>query len=115
MVAPSPWSLREDSPCVHDDGRIFVAPLDSDRLYCLEACTGQVLWERDGLEVVQLLGSAQGRVLFTTRQGVQSVGAATGLPHWQQPSDGRLAGQGRGLVAGSWLLWPTRDEKLPLR
>jgi outer membrane protein assembly factor BamB len=115
MTADHEASPREEAPCVHDDGRLFVAPLDSDRLYCLEACTGRVLWERDGLEVVNLLGSSQGRVLFTTRQGVHAVSAATGLPLWQQPSDGRLAGLGRGLIAGSWLLWPTRDAKLPLR
>jgi outer membrane protein assembly factor BamB len=115
MTADHEASPREEVPCVHDDGRLFAAPLDSDRLYCLEACTGRVLWERDGLEIVNLLGSAQGRVLFTTRQGVHAISAATGLPLWQQPSDGRLAGLGRGLIAGSWLLWPTRDAKLPLR
>lgn len=115
MTADSEVSPREEAPCVYDDGRLFVAPLDSDRLYCLEASTGRVRWERDGLEIVHLLGSAQGRVLFTTRQGVHAVSAATGLPIWQQPSAGQLASQGRGLIAGSWLLWPTRDAKLPLR
>ncbi len=114
-VADRPLSPRAAAPCVYDAGRLFVAPLDSDRLYCLEACTGRVLWERDELEIVQLLGSAQGRVLVTTRHGVMAVRTATGLPIWQQPSDGRLAGQGRGLIAGSWLLWPTRDAKLPVR
>ena len=106
---------RDPPPCMHDEGRIFVAPLDSDRLYCLEACTGRVLWERDGMEIIHLLGSAQGRVFFTTRQGVQAISAATGLTSWQQPSEGRLRSQGRGLLAGSWLLWPTQDTKLPMR
>jgi hypothetical protein len=109
---PSP---RDLAPCVADDGRIFVAPLDSDRLYCLETTTGQVLWERDGCEVVHLLGAAHGRVFLTTRHGLQAVSTTTGLTLWQQPSEGRLAGLGRGLLAGGWLIWPTQDIRLPLR
>jgi outer membrane protein assembly factor BamB len=107
--------VRDLAPCVHDDGRVFVAPADSDRLFCLEACSGRVLWERDGLEIVHVLGATRGRVLLTVRHGLHAVDAATGLTLWQQPSEGRLAGQGRGLIAGSWLLWPTHDGKLPLR
>ena len=109
---PSP---RDLAPCVADDGRIFVAPLDSDRLYCLESTTGQVLWECDGSDVVHLLGVAHTRVFLTTRQGLQAVSTTTGLTLWQQPSEGRLAGLGRGLLAGGWLFWPTQDVNLPLR
>lgn len=109
---PSP---RDLAPCVADDGRVFVAPLDCDRLYCLDTFTGQVLWERDGFAVVQLLGATCGRVFLTTPQGVHAVSAATGLTIWQQPSEGRLAGRGRGLIAGGWLFWPTQDDRLPMR
>ena len=109
---PSP---RDLAPGVADDGRIFVAPLDSYRLYCLKSTTGQVLWERDNCEVVHLLGVAQGRVFLKTRQGLQAVSTTTGQTIWQQPSEGRLAGLGRGLLAGGWLFWPTQDAKLPLR
>jgi cellulose synthase operon protein C len=109
---PSP---RDLAPCIHDNGRLFVAPLDSDRLYCLEACTGRLLWERDGLDIAQLFGAANGRLLLATRHGVHALNTATGLTLWQQPSEGRLGTLGRGLVAGSWLLWPTQDAKLPMR
>jgi hypothetical protein len=108
-------SPRDLAPCVAEEGQVFVAPLDSDRLFCLEACTGRVLWEREGLEIVHLLGASGGRVYLTTRHGLHAVGSTNGLTVWQQPSEGRLAGQGRGLIAGSWLLWPTQDPKLPLR
>jgi outer membrane protein assembly factor BamB len=109
---PSP---RDLAPCVAGDGRIFVAPLDSDRLYCLESSTGQVLWERDGCEAVHVLGATRGRVFLTTRQGLQAVSTTTGQSVWQQPSEGRLAGLGRPLLAGGWLFWPTQDTRLPLR
>jgi len=29
------------------------------------------------------------------------------------PVRGRLGGYGRGLLAGAWVFWPTRDGKIP--
>jgi outer membrane protein assembly factor BamB len=115
LTADGEPSPRDLAPCLYADGRVHVAPLDSDRLFCLEVSTGRVLWEREGAEVVHLLGAARGRLFFTTRQGLQAVDAVTGLPAWQQPSEGKLPGLGRGLLAGGWVLWPTQDAKLPLR
>ncbi len=108
-------SPRDLAPCVYDDGRVYAAPLDSDRLFCLEACTGRVLWEREGLEIVHLLGVCRGRVVVTTRQGLHALAAGTGLTLWQEPSAGTLAPLGRGLIAGGWVFWPTQDGQLPLR
>jgi outer membrane protein assembly factor BamB len=108
---------RDLAPGVYADGRLYVAPLDADRLLCLDAANGRLLWEREATEVVHLLGEARGRVYFTTPRGLQCLRAADGSTHegWVQPAEGRLPGLGRGLVAGSWLLWPTQDPKLPLR
>src|SRR5205823_10121183 len=78
LTAEGEPSPRDLAPCVYADGRLFVAPLDSDRLFCLDAATGRALWEREELEIVHLLGVAQERVLFTTRQGLQASQVATG-------------------------------------
>src|SRR5207248_5216781 len=94
---------------------IFVAPLDSDRLYAIETYTGRVLWERESLEIVHVLVATHGKVFLTSRHGLHTVSAASGLTVWQHPSEGRLAGLGRGLIAGTWLLWPTQDGTLPYR
>ncbi len=110
--APSP---RELAPCLYVDGRLLMAPRDADRLFCLEATTGRVLWEVEGVEVVHLLGAARGRVFFTTPRGLQAVSLASGAPDWQQPVEGRLPSLGRGLLLGDWLFWPTQDARLPLR
>ncbi len=108
---------RDLAPCVYADHRLFAAPADSDRIFCLDPDTGQVLWERDRIEVVHLLGAARGRLIFTTPGGIRAVSAATGgdQPGWSQPAEGRLPGLGRGLLAGGWVFWPTQDPKLPLR
>jgi outer membrane protein assembly factor BamB len=111
---PSP---RDLAPAVFADGRLYVAPLDSDRLFCLDLETGRTLWERDRIEVVHLLGCGQDRLVFTTPQGIRAVGARTGADAdgWVQPAEGRLPGYGRGLLAGGWVFWPTQDPRLPMR
>jgi outer membrane protein assembly factor BamB len=110
--APAP---RDLAPCVYADGRLLLAPLDTDRLYCLEATSGRVLWEQEGVEIIHLLGVAGGRVYFTTPRGVQATALADGAVVWQQPAQGELASLGRGLLLGDWLFWPTQDATLPVR
>jgi outer membrane protein assembly factor BamB/tetratricopeptide (TPR) repeat protein len=111
---PSP---RELCPPLFSGGRLFIAPADSDRIFCLDAQTGQTLWERGGIEVVHLFGVANGRLIFTTPQGLRALQADTGLDQggWLQPAVGRLVPFGRGLLAGDWVFWPTRDPKFPVR
>jgi hypothetical protein len=76
-----------------------------------------VLWERDGIEVVHLLGANGGRLFFTMPHGLRAVQAATGLDQggWAQPDEGHLAGFGRGLLTGDSIFWPTQDALLPVR
>ncbi len=105
------------APCVAVDRRLFVAPLDSDRIFCLDVETGRTLWEREGTAVVQLIGVSDGRLVFATARGIRALDAHTGDDEsgWTQPAVGRLGGFGRGLLAGGWVLWPTEDDRLPLR
>jgi outer membrane protein assembly factor BamB len=113
-------SPRDLAPCIYADNRLYLAPRDLDRILCLDAATGRLLWEREGIEVVHLLGVTRGRVYFTTPRGLQCIDngdpeGANPRSTWLQPAEGKLPGLGRGLLAGSWLLWPTQDPKLPLR
>lgn len=109
---PSP---RDLTPSLYADGRVFTAPLDTDRLFCLDAVTGQLRWELEEVEIVHLLGVAHGRLFATTRNGLVAINAVTGQTDWTQPTEGRLPSLGRGLLAGGWLIWPTQDTKLPYR
>jgi outer membrane protein assembly factor BamB len=129
---PDQLSARDLAPCLYAGGRLYVAPADYDRLLCLDPATGRVLWEREKIEVVHLLGVGNGRLIFTTRPYYRSpqtidraratpgadgqlwaVNAATGSPkddHWEAPNDGGgLVTFGRGLLAGDVVLWPTYD------
>lgn len=106
-------SPRELAPALYADGLVFTAPQDSDRVYCMDATTGQLRWELDGVEIVHLLGAAHGRLFAATNNGVLSINLKSGQIEWTQPSGGRSLG--RGLLAGGWLLWPTQNVKLPYR
>jgi len=103
---------RDLAPAVYADGRLYVAPADYDRLLCLDPETGQVIWERERLEVIHLLGVGNGRLIFTTTKGIRAVRAADGDDNggWQMPDapgpDG-LPSYGRGFLAGDCVFWPT--------
>jgi outer membrane protein assembly factor BamB len=125
-VAGSP---RDMAAGLIADGRLYAAPADGTGLFAADLSTGQVLWERRWLqaptdvvadpplvsEVVQLFGVVDGRLLFTDRGRLTALRAATGTTVWQQPGIGKLPGQGRGLIAGSWVFWPTADPQVSWR
>jgi len=110
---PSPRGL---SPMVYQSGRVLVAPADYEGLLCLDALTGEKIWERNSIEVVHLLGVAKGRLILTTAHShrhaasIRALDAATGadLRRWIQPEDGTsLLSYGKGFLAGDHVFWPT--------
>ena len=108
MTAEGDPSPRNLAPCVFAGGRLYVAPADYDQLLCLDPATGETLWQRGPLEVVQLLGVGEGRLIFTTPTGLRAIDAAGGMDAWAQPAGGGgLAPAGRGLLIGDLVLWPT--------
>jgi outer membrane protein assembly factor BamB/tetratricopeptide (TPR) repeat protein len=109
-----PGPPRNAGPCVCADGRVFAAPADYDRILCLDAASGRLLWESPTIHVDQLLGVASGKLLFTSGsrpRGLRALATATGklLRGWIQPDDGQsdLPTFGRGFLAGDQLFWPT--------
>lgn len=94
------------APCLCADGRLYAAPADSDRLFCLEAATGRTLWARDRIDAVDLLGAAGGRLLFTTTKELRAVDAVSGRDLWRLPHVDGLPPFGRGLLVDDFVLWP---------
>ena len=122
----SPAEQRDLAPCLAANGRIYVAPTDSESLFCLDPATGSILWERDALAVVHLLGVGKGRLIFTTAPGdrgehiegerpygLRAVDANDGSDErgWLFPESGGLVSVGRGILVGDLVLWPTSAPK----
>jgi outer membrane protein assembly factor BamB/tetratricopeptide (TPR) repeat protein len=117
-------SPRGLSPVVYDSGRVFAAPADFDGILCLDAHTGEKLWERKGIEVVHILGAAKGKLILTNAKtkswpaGIRALDAETGndIRRWIQPADAtNLNSYGRGILAGDSVFWPVQrsDQDQP--
>ncbi len=105
---------RDLNPAVVDGGRVFVAPADSDAIYAFSAQSGRLLWKSDPIaddvKLTHVLGVARGR-LVATGDRVLLFDVATGkLAHVWPDSGKSLEGYGRGLLAGDFIYWPTKDE-----
>ena len=105
---------RDPNPCLYHRGVLYVAPSDSRRIFALHAVTGQILWQSGSQveEVRHLLGVAgdkliaSGRRLYWIETGREAGGK---LKHvW--PRTDRGPGFGRGVLAGQYVYWPTREK-----
>lgn len=109
------------NPAVYAEGRVFVAPSDSAVLLCYEAATGRLLWERERVSVIHLLGVAQDRVIFSTltpRAGLRAINVLNGSDRggWFRSGEGEpIHSFGRGLLADEYVYWPTLDDVMVLR
>ncbi|MBA4190477.1 MAG: hypothetical protein C0467_21025 [Planctomycetaceae bacterium] len=106
----------DPSPAVFACGRVFVAPVDADRVYALDPESGQVLWESGTAEGTQILGVAGGRLIVTVTgpaRGMRALDLATGSSRepdgWVLHDTGGLLSYGRGFVTDDAIVWPTRN------
>ncbi len=111
---------RSLTPAVlHRDLAIF-APADCDRIFALDAASGQLLWTTPpgvAADAVHLLGVAQERLL-ASGDYLYWFDVLTGELQCQFPPLGRPEpgyarpsprGYGRGLLAGQDVYWPTHE------
>jgi len=98
------------------EGRIVIAPADADRVYCLNAESGALLWSSGPIEVSQIFGIVRGRVvcaLAGRHSGICAFDAITGrvIPDWgyQVAGSDAMAPFGNGLLCRDRIYWPTRS------
>ncbi|MDG2207044.1 MAG: PQQ-binding-like beta-propeller repeat protein, partial [Pirellulales bacterium] len=110
---PAHWK-RVLNPCVYARGVVVAAPRDSSYLLALDANTGQLLWKSAPMNSspLHLLGIADG-TLMAAGDNLWWFNAITGRAEavWPQPGNrSGPRGYGRGLLAGRWVYWPTREN-----
>lgn len=111
--AAVPVSRIAPAPCVYAEGQVFVAPSDAQRVFCLDAATGTLRWQRRVMEPLShLVGVAHGR-LIASGNSLWAFHTDTGQLDWSvrqvEPED---YGYGRGWLAGEAVFWPTRRALL---
>jgi outer membrane protein assembly factor BamB len=97
--------------CLFSGGVLVAAPSDSDRLFAYDAESGVELWNRslrgDGRE---LLGARDG-ILVASGERLWGLDLFTGRELWTAGyEDPAGFGSGRGLLAGRFAYYPTRED-----
>jgi outer membrane protein assembly factor BamB len=112
-LMPSP---RDVCPPVSADGRVFVAPADSEELLALDADSGMPLWTQPPvLETVHLLGVVEGRLIVTADGPLRGIGAVNVVTGKIDPNWGSFRSAtpgGRGMILEDVVLFPTRTDGL---
>jgi outer membrane protein assembly factor BamB len=115
--------FRDLNPCLVSKDLVIVAPSDSDRLFALEAATGQLVWSLPpaaAADAVHLLGIGQD-TLLASGDWLYWIDAASGRLLAQFPQAGPVGAQhaapsprglGRGVLAGPHVVFPTRESLL---
>ncbi|MFH1551247.1 MAG: PQQ-binding-like beta-propeller repeat protein [Planctomycetota bacterium] len=99
-------------PMFEENGRLFAAPAESDRLIALESKSGRLLWSLDNSarRYACMLGVRNGALLLSGDK-CAAFDCATGKRLWKSEPD-VPSFQGKGFIAGENLLIPTRESML---
>ena len=105
--------MAEPAPAVAANGRVFLAPVDANRVFAVDEETGQLLWESVPTEGAQILGVVRNKVIVTTTgpvRGIRALSAITGsyrgADAWN-PAIAQGLTYGRGLVTDGLIVWPS--------
>lgn len=110
IPVPAPRAFRDLGPVVAAQGYVYAAPADAERIICLDAATGALVWQSEAVEVTQLLGVVEGRLICTTGsalRGIRAFDTRTGRDAWIKHVDGGLTTLGRGFLTDKFVFWPT--------
>ncbi|MBA2116569.1 outer membrane protein assembly factor BamB family protein [Bremerella alba] len=105
---------RNVNPCIVTRGLVITMPLDCERLFALDAATGQLVWQTvpGGIDPLHLLGATKDDVLVGGEQlfwvHLHSGKIRAEFPNVDQMFRDR--GYGRGALVGDQIYWPTREK-----
>ncbi len=104
-------------PAMFHEGLVFVAPNDCDRLFCIEADSGRVRWQKPHptrdrwRHLLGVVSSDSGSKLVVSGHSLRTLDVETGREGWRVLASNDITerGYGRGVLAGDAVLWPTRE------
>jgi outer membrane protein assembly factor BamB/tetratricopeptide (TPR) repeat protein len=114
ILHPPPHAARDLTPCLYHRGTLLVAPADTPHILGIDAACGQILWRTgpETADAIHLLGVAGdwlvasgGRLYWISLREGES-----GRVKHVWPEGAAALGQGRGVLAGDCVYWPTREK-----
>ena len=87
----------EPAPMIAN-GRVLLAPYDSDFVICLGLADGQPSWRQRRGPATRLVGVVEARVLTVGDTAVEALDLATGRPLWKRDLGEAVRPSGRGLL-----------------
>jgi outer membrane protein assembly factor BamB len=112
--------FRDLNPCLVHQGQVICAPQDCERIFSLDATSGQLVWTlppNDAADAVHLLGVGNG-YLLASGDYLYWINVVTGQVVTQFPAALPIGpglalpaprGWGRGVLAGDRVYWPTQS------
>lgn len=112
--------FRDLNPCLVHLGQAICAPADCERIFSLDATSGQLIWTlppNDAADAVHLLGVGDGNLL-ASGDYLYWINVVTGQVATQFPAALPIGpglalpsprGWGRGILAGDRVYWPTQS------
>jgi outer membrane protein assembly factor BamB len=99
--------------CLFAGGVVVAAPADSERLFAYDAESGIELWSRGVRGGGRELVGAKDGVLVVSGERLTGLDLFTGRELWSVGfEDPPGYGAGKGLLAGRFAYWPTREDLL---
>lgn len=113
-VTPNaPSGRRRDGHAVLADGRVVIAPRESDAVHCLDLATGAVRWRRSAENCLYIAGIQDGRVVLVGQHAVEARRLSDGADAWRGPvSLGDASPSGRGFLSRDRLYLPLETPEV---
>ncbi len=93
------------------EGRVLLTPVESDKLYCLDLLTGELLWEQAREDMLYPACVVDGNAIMVARDYVKAISIQDGSAVWKcEFADG--VPSGRGMLSGNTYYLPTSANHL---
>ena len=93
------------------EGRVLIAPQDARQLYCIDVLTGELLWRKQQVDRLQIVGVHDGNVVVLGKHKLELFQLETGEPVFKTPIP-IPSPSGRAVLAGENVLVPLSSGEL---
>ncbi len=110
--SPSESNRWQDATITLADGRAFLAPPESDKLFCVNLLDGKLLWKQERGQGLYIASVADGRALVVAGNEVRAYNSADGKLIWTLALPEGAAPSGRGFFNGRHYFLPLSSAEV---